>query len=199
MICSLEEVFNDIVENVSNEEVVCKKDRDNGFDLADYKFGMMIVPDAKISELSVENVEKFHKKICAVINSEPFIKKHSELFFCCSYDAYIPEDAAEYTVENFLDLNYRDLPCFVFGFDLEFKYMHQLFRVICRLSKDARQTKLMKKRLGLRFMLELDKSFLMYIGNYFHVPEFDEKHYIAEDVRTKIFDVFQFMEGKIRA
>lgn len=199
MICnSLDQILNEVVENASKEEVVCEKVRDDMFDLADYKFGMMIVPDAKISDLSVDNVDKYYKKIYAAISSVPFITKHSELYFCCAEDAFIPADAAKYTVRNFLDMNYRDLPCFVFGFDLNFRYMHQLFRAICRLSKDALRVKLLKQRRGSRLMYTLDTSFVQYIGNYFNVPSFDEKPYIAEDVRTKIFDVFQFMEGKIQ-
>jgi hypothetical protein len=199
MICnSLDDIISEIVEDTSKEEVVLEKCTDR-FDLADYKFGMMIVVNANISELSVDNVDKYHKKIYAAMSSVPFITRHSELFFCCADDAYIPEDAAKYTVRNFLDMNYRDLPCFVFGFDLNFKYMHQLFRAICRLSKDALRVKLLKQRRSTKLIYTLDTSFVQYIGNYFNVPSFDEKPYIAEDVRMKIFDVFQFMEGNIRA
>ena len=193
---NLEEIYNVLIDDLSKEEVVCHKEKK--FELSDYNFAIMIVPKDSIQDMTVRNVHLLYRKLSVTINCVTFLKKHSDLYFLCADNAYIPKESESFSTSNFLDLNYSDLPCFVLGFNTNFKYMHQMFRLLCRLTKDANRFKLLKKRYGHKISYTTNMSFIEYTGNYFKVPGFREKPFVADDVRKTMIDIFQFMEGNFR-
>lgn len=193
---NLEEIYDELIDDLSKEEVVCHNEKK--FELSDYNFAIMIVPNGDVQNMTVEYVHLLYRKLSVTINCATFLKKHSDLYFCCEDNAYIPKESESFSTSNFLDLNYSDLPCFVLGFNTNFKYMHQMFRLLCRLTKDANRFKLLKKRCGHKLSYTTSMSFIEYAGNYFKVPGFGEKPFVADDVRRTMIDIFQFMDGSFR-
>ena len=186
-------VFDDIIDDLSKEEVVCHNEKK--FDLSDYNFAIMIIPNVGVQNMTVEYVYLLYRKLSVTIDCVTFLKKHSELYFCCADNAYIPKESKSFSTRNFLELNYYDLPFFVIGFNTNFKYMHQLFRLLCRLAKDANSVKLLKKRCDHKLSYTINISFIEYAGNYFKVPGFEKKSFVVDGIPKTIIDIFQFMDG----
>lgn len=189
-------IFDDIIGDLPEEEIIYHKEKK--FDLSDYRFAIMIVPKGSIQDMTVRNVHLLYRKLSVTINCVTFLKKHSELYLCFADNAYIPKESKSFSTNNFLELNYYDLPCFVLGFNTNFKYMHQMFRLLCRLTKDANRFKLLKKRCSHKLSYTMSMSFIKYAGNYFKVPGFGEKPFVEDDVQKTMIDIFQFMDGNFR-